>query len=178
MSPLTRSSSPHGASLAEVIRRLVERPPESLDPWLPFPQNGCSYGFGRPPKPLPIGALRLLWNHGHPFRQPCPDCGAALHMISMGGLLTIGGGSLICVGCGGAFFQSIGNLATTGGVVREPLQGTEFKPTTMVFGGSVGSDGAALLLELGLPPIGWQPEDGVVRRADGVRTRIGFDVAE
>lgn len=171
-----RRHSPHGPFLAEVLRRLAQRSPESLDPWLPFPQSGCSYGFGRPPRPLPIGALRLLWAHGHPFRQPCPDCGSDLHMISMGGLLAVGGGRLICIGCDAEFFQSIGNLPIVGGIVAQALQGTEFKPTSMVYGGCVGSDGAKLLRELGLPLVGREPEDGVVRLENGVRLRFGLEV--
>ena len=115
-----------------------------------------------------------LWDTGFPFRAPCLVCDATLHMVSMGGLLTIGGGRLVCPGCGGGFFCSIGNVSTVGALVAERLQGTEFRPTGFVFGGSVGSDGAALLAELGLPPLR-QPEEGIVVRADGIRTRLGFD---
>jgi len=175
--PSPRSSDPF---VAEVLRRLLARAPDSLDPWLPFPQNACSYRFGRPPRPsqsLPIGALWRLWDSGFPFRAPCPACDATLHMYAMGGLLTIGGGFLVCPGCSGGYFCSIGNVSTVGALVSERLQGTEFRPTGFVFGGSVGSDGAALLAELGLAR-SEQAEEGVVVRADGLRTRVGFDITE
>jgi hypothetical protein len=174
---IDRSPRPNDPFVAEVLRRLLARAPDSLDPWLPFPQNACSYRFGRPPRcpqPLPVGALWRLWDTGFPFRAPCLACDAMLHMVSMGGLLTIGGGRLVCPGCGGGFFCSIGNVSRVGALVAERLKGTEFQPIGFVFGGSVGSDGAALLAELGLPPLR-QPEEGSVVRADGIRTRLGFD---
>jgi len=174
--PSPRPSDPF---VAEVLRRLFARSPDSLDPWLPFPQNACSYRFGRPPRPgqpLPIGTLRRLWDSGFPFRVPCPTCDAVLHMYAMGGLLTIGGGFLVCPGCSGGYFCSIGNVSTVGALVSERLQGTEFRPSGFVFGGAVGSDGAALLAELGLARFE-QAEEGVVVRADGLRTRVGFDCA-
>lgn len=174
---ITPSSRPIDPRVAEVLRRLLARGPDSLDPWLPFPQNACSYKFGRPPRPaqpLPIGALWRLWDSGYPFRAPCPACDATLHMFAMGGLLTIGGGFLACPGCSGGYFCSIGNALIVGGLVSERLQGTEFRPSGFVFGGAVGSDGAALLAELGLGRFE-QEEVGVVIREDGLRTRVGFD---
>lgn len=175
--PRTRPSDPF---VAEVLRRLLARGPDSLDPWLPFPQNACSFHFGRPPRPkqpLPIGALWRLWDSGFPFRAPCPACDAMLHTYAMGGLLTIGGGLMVCPGCSGGYSSSIGGLSRVGALVEERLQGSEFQPSGFVFGGAVGSDGAALLAELGLAGFA-QAEEGVVVRADGLRTRVGFDVPE
>ena len=174
------SARPSDPFVAEVLRRLLGRAPDTLDPWLPFPQNACSYRFGRPPRPaqsLPIGALWRLWDSGFPFRAPCPACDATLHMYAMGGLLTIGGGFLVCPGCSGGYFCSIGNVSTVGALVSERLQGTEFRPAGFVFGGAVGSDGAALLAELGLARFE-QAEEGVVIRENGLRTRVGFDIPE
>lgn len=174
---LTKSKNPvNGGAIAEVLRRMAARDWSSLNPWLAFPQNACSFWFGRPPRPLPIGALRILWDEGIPFSQPCPECGHTLRMISFGGLLSVGGGRLICPGCDGDFFQSMGSLSTVSQIVGATrLRGTEFAPSSTVFGGSVGSDGEALLAELGLRPI-HEPEDGVVRADDGQRTRLGFKV--
>ena len=174
--PLTRTaSSKHAEFLAEVLRRLARTEPDALDPWLPFPQNGCCFAFGRPPRPLPIGALRILWSEGLPFRQPCPVCGDSLHMISFGGLLSTGGGRLICPGCNSDFFQWIGGLATVSLLLEGTgLHGTPFAWSRMVFGGSVESDGAALLGALGLAPV-IQDEEVVVRLEDGRRTRLGFN---
>lgn len=173
--PLTRTrQSNHPAFLAEVLRRLATADRKALDPWLPFPQNGCSYAFGRPPRPLPIGALRILWDEGPPFRRPCPACRDQALMISMGGLLTIGGGRLICPACAGDFFQSIGSLSTVAEVLGNTrLAGTPFAVSRFVFGGSVGSDGAELLTRLGLRPV-LQEEWGVVVTETGERTRRDF----
>jgi hypothetical protein len=175
--PLTHyQNSQHAPALAEVIRRLL-RPTvfAQLDPWLPFPQNACSFRFGRASRPLPIGALRILWDEGAPFSQPCPECGDMARMISFGGLLSVGGGRLICTGCSGDFFQHIGGLSSVQMLVASTsLRSTEFNPSSFVFGGSVGSDGGALLKLLGLPPLPMQREEGVVRLETNARVRLAF----
>jgi hypothetical protein len=164
----TRRST-HAGFLATVLRRLDAADAHTLDPWLPFPQNGCSFAFGQPPRPLPIGALRLLWAQGHPFTQACPVCSQPVRVVFMGGLLTIGGGRLICAACEGDFFQSVGPLTSVATLLdSSSLRGTEFAPSLMVFGGAVGSDGAQLLAGLGLTPV-QQQEWGVVAADDGTR---------
>ena len=173
--------SPEGRSeeseaIAEVLRRLLATPDYTLDPWLSFPQNACSFAFGKPPRPLPIGALRILWDEGIPFKQPCPDCKGRAFMVSFGGLLTIGGGRLICSACGAAFFQSIGSLSIVATLVGTRLNGTEFAPSSMKFGGAVGTDGSALLAVLGLPTRAIEPEDAVVCRLDGGRAEVNFQI--
>lgn len=148
-----RTSSPTTHAVAELLRRLLTLGDRdgSLDMWLAFPQNGCSFRFGHPPRPLPIGALFVLWAHGSPFTQPCPACGHTLRMISFGGLLTVGGGGLICATCDADFFQPIGGLTSVRRIVKATrLDRTEFAPSRMVFGGAVSSDGAALFDAVGL----------------------------
>jgi hypothetical protein len=168
--------SPRSQAIAEVLRRIQASPPRLLDPWLAFPQNGCSYGFGKPPRPVPIGALAILWDEGTPFSQPCPDCADTLRMVSFGGLLSVGGGRLFCPGCDAEFFQSIGGLTVVAAAIgATKLRGTEFAPSVMRFGGAVGSKGCRLLEQLGLPPIVLGEEDGVVRLEDGQRIRLDFD---
>ena len=51
--------------LAQVIRAANRHRGEllKLDPWIPFPQNGCCFRFGDEKTPLPIGALFRLWDH-------------------------------------------------------------------------------------------------------------------
>lgn len=153
--PERRPSSAESHGVAELLRRLLARCERdtSLDLWLPFPQNACSFGFGRPPRPLPIGALFILWAEGPPFKQPCAECGDELRMVSFGGLLTVGGGRMICSACDAEFFQrALGGLGTVGQIVNATKLGqTAFAPSTMVFGGPIGSDGAALLAELKIP---------------------------
>lgn len=162
--PLERRTSSATNAVAELLRRLLTLADRdgSLDMWLAFPQNGCSFGFGHPPRPLPIGALFVLWAHGYPFTQPCPACGHTLRMISFGGLLTIGGGTLICATCEESFFQPIGGLGTVSQVLRGTKLGrTEFAPSRMVFGGAVRSDGAALFDAVGLGRLGHFSESKV-----------------
>jgi len=61
---------------AELIRALrdAERRQASPDPWLWFPQQSANAGFGPEARPLPVGALRVLWRAGCPFVQACPGC--------------------------------------------------------------------------------------------------------
>ncbi len=48
------------ATLVRGVQRYA-RDLVAVDPWLPFPQNGCCYAFGPEGRSLPIGALLLLW---------------------------------------------------------------------------------------------------------------------
>jgi hypothetical protein len=183
LSPLERRQSSESTAIAEAMRRLLTLQARgALDLWLPFPQNGCTFGFGvdAPPRALPIGALFTLWRTGTPFTQRCPDCAAALRMVSFGGLLTIGGGRMICSRCDAEFYQPLeGGLCGVGSIVRAGLLGTEFLPSIMVFGRSIGSDGAALLAELELPPIKLQPQCEVhLVSQGGVRTRTNMSREE
>ena len=150
-----RQRSWEARAIAEALRCILTLTPQrALDPWLPFPQNGCTFGFGEPPRPLPVGALFTLWRTGVPFTRLCPACAHTVRVVSFGGLLTIGGGRMICSRCDGEFYQPWdGGLRGVASIVRNGLRGTEFAPTTMVFGRSIASDGRALLAELGLPPL-------------------------
>ena len=152
LSPLERRT--YKPMAAEVLRRLLaaQEAGQIEDPWLPFPQRGCTFSFG-PNRdiPLPIGALFLLWSAGPPFVQDCPDCRGQLYMISCGGLLVVGGGSLVCTGCGFDFYQSLGGLGQVSKILDEsPIAGTPFRHTGMCFGGAYASDGAQLGALLGV----------------------------
>jgi hypothetical protein len=140
------------AEVAEVVRRLLKRP--DLDPWLPFPQNATCFTFGPSGRPLPIGALALLWSGGWPWAQPCPACGGQVRVISFGGLLSVGGGRCVCATCNASFFQPLGGLSSVAEELRKsPLVGSPFAPNLSLFGGSAGSDGFELLCALGLHPL-------------------------
>ncbi len=149
---------------AEVIRRLLEFVDSSkeLDLWLPFPQNQSSFAFSSDNKPLPVGTLIILWKHGEPFVRTCPECGDSAYMISFGGLLSNGGGHLVCTGCNQSYFQHIGGLGTVSNLLRNtPLQETEFRPSTGFLGAAKGSDGKELMELLGVkgkPEFGEPPE--------------------
>ncbi len=165
LSPLKRQK--HKPATAEVLRRLLaaQEAGQIEDPWLPFPQRSCCFSFGpNRDSPLPIGALFLLWSAGSPFVQDCRDCGGRMYMISFGGLLVIGGGRLVCTGCGFAFYQRVGGLPRWSLILDEsPLAGTQFRPTGAHFGGAHPSDGAQLFAFLGvdLPPDVATPDDEV-----------------
>jgi hypothetical protein len=83
-------------------------------------------------------------------------------MVEFGGLLSSGGGTLICPTCENSWRQHLGDLATIAHeyLRKSPLMGTEFQPTGMLFGGAYASDGKRLLDFLGvgeLPELGSGP---------------------
>jgi hypothetical protein len=127
------------ADLAKLIRALLARREEvlSVDPWLPFPQNCCCFGFGDGRRPLPVGALVLLWDRWTAATGPCADCGGGIYARGFGGLLSIGGVVGHCSGCGRRHFRPIGGLSTVGAEAGRALEGTEFNITLALFGGVV-----------------------------------------
>ncbi len=168
---------------AEVLRRLLAAGPID-DLWLPFPQWTCCFAFGPNRKaPLPVGALFLLWGAGTPWVQDCPECGGQAYMISFGGLLNMGGGRLVCTGCGLDLYQPLGGLGTVSQILdRSPIAGTPFRHTGMRFGGAYPSDGAQRRAQLGveLPLDAKTPEDEVsfsINTGAGKKTRLHIDLA-
>lgn len=142
---------------SEILRLLLDAVESrwELDSWLPFPQTMCCFHFGFNRQPLPIGALLLLWSAGPPFVQTCPRCGSKIYMTSFGGLLSSGGGHLVCVGCGESWFQFIGGLGRVAKFIAEsPIGQSPYRPKGMAFGRAYASDGAELRRILGakLPP--------------------------
>ena len=84
-------------------------------------------------------------------------------MTDFGGLLSLGGGGLVCTGCGTSYIQWLGGLGTVGRILGEsPIARTPFRNTGMMFGGAHTSDGAKLCAFLGVP----QPGDELA--GDGV----------
>ncbi len=170
---------------AEVLRRLLaaQEAGQIKDLWLPFPQWNCCFAFG-PDRdvPLPVGALFLLWSAGPPWVQACPECGGQAYMISFGGLLSIGGGRLVCTGCALDLSQSLGGLPTLSNILRSsPIAGTPFRNTGMRYGGTYPSDGAQLraLLGVELPLDAKTAEDGVsvsIKLGAGKKTRLHIDL--
>jgi hypothetical protein len=157
--PLVRKKVESGPDVAEVLRRLDQRIGQAtegsseIDGWLSFPQRSCSFSFGPNRRPLPIGALRLLWSAGWPFSQRCPDCGGKARTIGFAGGLSTGGCSLICSECSARWFHRVGGLTTISDLVNGAALGkTEFRTAGAAFGGVVASKGEALLELLGLGP--------------------------
>lgn len=142
----------HKPEIAEVLRPLATG--RVVDPWLPFPQTSCRFLFGQD-KPLPVGALRRLWNTGSPWAQTCPQCGGTAYAVDFGAaLLAIGWIVLVCTDCERELWQPAGHLMDISRLLDKTLARTRFRPTSMFYGGSRPSDGAELRVALGLakPP--------------------------
>lgn len=133
--------------LAKIVKQLIERSAE-LDPWLEFPQSGCPFLFGELKRPLPIGALHVLWQNDPRWRQICPSCGGDARGILCGGWLSTGYFEFICLGCDLRFINGSGGLGAAFGLLKS-LNDTEFKVSSGCFGGAYGSTGEALLRVLG-----------------------------
>ena len=86
---------------AKLLRKLLEfvAGGRSIDLWLTFPQECCSFAFGPSRGPVPIVALFMLWSAGWPYLQKCPECHGPAYMVALSGLLVYGGGRLICPTC-------------------------------------------------------------------------------
>jgi hypothetical protein len=108
-----------------------------LDPWLAFPQANCAFRFGIENRPLPVGALFLLWDNLPDATGRCSHCCGEVYGWGFGGLLSVGGAVGCCVRCASRLTNRFGGL----GIVAERLNGvlrdTEFHITTGLFGGSV-----------------------------------------
>jgi hypothetical protein len=127
------------ADLAKLITALLARREEvlSVDPWLPFPQNCCCFGFGEGQRPLPVGALVWLWDRWRAATGLCAECGGRIYATGFGGLLSIGGVVGHCSGCGRRYFRPVGGLSTVGAEAGRALERTEFTITLALFGGVV-----------------------------------------
>jgi len=124
---------------AMIIRSMIKHKKELLkmDEWLPFPTNSCCYSFGENQKPIPIGALYILWTKSKEMRGTCPLCNSSIYGYAFGGLLVIGGIMGVCINCDMRFFKSIGNLSTVAETIDKHLSNTQFKIKTMSFGGCI-----------------------------------------
>jgi len=126
------------SEMASVIRNVLKFKQEllDLDPWLPFPQNSCCYSFGEGGRPLPLGALFILWEKWPEFTGSCSVCGGAAFGYGFGGLFSIGGVNGRCSVCGSLFGGSIGGLSQIGNIIRPMLKKTPYYLKGSMFGGS------------------------------------------
>jgi len=133
--------------MASVIRNTVKFKGGllRLDPWLPFPQNSCSYSFGNEGRPLPIGALFILWDKWPKFTGPCPACGGTAFGYGFGGLFSIGGVNGRCSVCGSLFGGSVGGLSQIGNLIRPMLAETPYFLKGSMFGGVYSGPRAPLV---------------------------------
>lgn len=157
--PLQKEGS--NPNKAKLLKKLLEfrATGEPIDLWLTFPQNLCCFAFGKHKGPVPIGALFLLWSAGWPYIQKCPDCKGNAYMVSFGGLLSYGGGHLICPTCRICWFQFLGGMVTVKKkyIDLSPLANTEYQYTGALFGGAYHSYGEELCKFLGVDEV---PEMG------------------
>ncbi len=141
--------------IAKTIRRLLKRwedgPP--IDPWLPFPQNMCSFYFGERKYPIPIGALKLLWETEPICVDICKECGAKRYVVAMTGGLHQTSTIYVCTGCEynwNAWICGGGIIGVGRRLLMGPIRDSEFASHICSYGGVIDSDGKALLKELGI----------------------------
>lgn len=134
--------------LAALVKAVIQHQGQ-LDPWLEFPQSTCCFKFGAAKRPLPIGALYLLWQRDERWRKLCPYCSGDARGLCCGGFLSTGWFEFICVDCSGFFVEHPGGLGTARDLLKT-LDDSEFRVTGMIFGGASVSAGASLLKELNL----------------------------
>lgn len=136
---------PGTAAWLRALRAALARG-DTFNPWLPVPQQGANAGFGPQARPLPVGALVLLWDASWPFVQACVGCGGQAWLVSAGGHPSVGGFDLVCPDCTARWHQPVGGLRR---VMTElnarALDGTPFACTGPQ---PHSSDGAALLMVL------------------------------
>ncbi|MCC6334296.1 MAG: hypothetical protein IT380_09950 [Myxococcales bacterium] len=136
----------------QIIRALLEHRDRLLavDPWLALPQDHCCFSFGARGRPVPIGALFILWDSCAEMVGHCPECGDDGYGFAFGGALTVGGILGACIGCQTHLWRPLGGLATVGRIIAPYLRGTPFFLKDGRFGGTVGSDGRELIAQLRL----------------------------
>ncbi len=148
--------------LALVLRAALRHLPALVEgsPWLPIPQNSCSFSFGPDEHPLPIGAAERLWSP-EVVQGVCGHCHGRLVIYGGGGLFTLGGLSAVCISCGRRCRWRFGGFGAVHRFMRAALADTQFEITGGVFGGCVKGSRWPLwraLWDLGarpLPPFAW-----------------------
>lgn len=122
----------------KIIRALIEMGEdiEKLDQWLPLPQMSCCFVFGEEKSPLPLGAVRILWDKCPEAVWKCEHCGGRVYVDGMGGLLSNGGFTGICIDCNVRGFNSIGGLARVRNFVNPYFEDSDFPIKGMIFGGA------------------------------------------
>ncbi len=145
--------------IASIIRNLMKFKKEllELDPWLPFPQRSCSYSFGEEGRPMPIGALFILWEKWPEFTGQCLDCGGDAFGYKVGGYYDISGVMGCCSVCGIGFNgrnpeKDMMALLAQIRQIEPILEKTPYFVKGMKFGGSrgghFGGPGAPLVAAL------------------------------
>lgn len=135
---------------ASIIRALLGLGKLSgkLDLWLPFPQNLCCFSFGKDARPIPVGALLILWEKCPLFTGQCPECNSKVFGYAFGGLLNIGGVVGCCIECKREFVRHVGGLGKTGSAITPFLKETPYFIKTARFGDTFKGPREPLLADL------------------------------
>lgn len=104
--------------LAGLVKAVIQNQ-NQLDPWLEFPQSSCCFKFGEAKRPLPIGALYLLWERDKRWSKPCRYCQGDARGLSCGGFLSTGWFEFICLDCS-AFFVELWRSRYGARPLKEP----------------------------------------------------------
>lgn len=135
--------------LAQLVLESLAHETE-LDRWYEWPQKATTFLFGAEARPLPLGALQILWKQ-YPALSFCPACRITnCYGLDFGGLLSIGGLHSVCTSCSGVFLCFIGGLGAMWNFLKERLDGSPFFVNVATFGGAHSGDGYLLLKELNI----------------------------
>ena len=176
----TRKATTERPGLAAIIRSTLTFRKEllQLDPWIPFPQNSCCFDFGPHRRPLPIGALFILWDEWPACTGTCEHCQGLAVGCGFGGLFHIGGVSGCCSVCGAGWSRHMDGLPAIGFAVAPYLKPTPYFVSQWWFGGTVGGPRAPLfnaLTRLGATDL---PDPHWVKGSDTPAVRLTVDAAE
>ena len=176
----TRKATIERPELAAIIRSTLTFRKEllQLDPWIPFPQNSCCFDFGPHRRPLPIGALFILWDEWPTCTGTCEHCQGLAVGCGFGGLFHIGGVSGCCSVCGAGWSRHMDGLPAIGFAVAPYLKPTPYFVSQWWFGGTVGGPRAPLfnaLTRLGATDL---PDPHWVKGSDTPAVRLTVDAAE
>ena len=135
--PPLKPTKDRDAETAQLLRGVLAHLETLLEkaPWIPFPQNACTFTFGRNRAPLPLGALALLWGHWPMATGRCSDCESWVLATAFGGGLSRGKILSCCPTCGRVYYRLVGGLGSVGADVAPYLKGTEFYVATGIFWG-------------------------------------------
>ncbi len=122
-------SPTYSVELAQLIRACIrqEKRLMEIDRWLPFPQTSCSFAFGFDAKPIPVGALFLLWRECPDFTTRCAFCGGTVRGYSCCALNAVGNISGCCDACGKPHTRFVAGLSAARDLFRPHLDRTEYQ---------------------------------------------------
>jgi hypothetical protein len=159
---------------AAIIRAVLRmsRLRDQLDPWLPFPQNSCTFAFGKEDRPLPVGGLLYLWEKWPAFTGRCPVCAGTGFGYAFGGLLSTGAVTGCCLRCETTLCRRIGGLGTIARELRPILRLTPYYLKSGCFGGTFEGSRAPLVAALRDLGVADLPSEEWTRGRDTVAVKV------